>query len=418
MSHAGASASSASATAYSPGSIHALNRVDVSVILPTYNERDNICDLVDAIRTHLNEGPWRYELLVVDDDSPDGTAAVVRTRYGMIDHTDAGGAAALDDDGMGAVRLIVRTTNRGLAASVWEGLVRSRGETLVVMDTDFNHDPAMIPQMVDLLRYYDLVIGSRFVMRGGMEDARRYQLSYAYNMFIRVLFQTQIQDHLSGFFAVRRGRISQLNPEATRIFYGYGDYFIRLLLVAWRRDWKILEVPVYYILRRHGIEQDRLLAHLPRLHFSRTSTPVVWAVNELIMAHRRAYGLTLLVGLLLTIYTFSHSSKFHVVDEVSLFAVTESIGLRGAVDTNAIAWTQWVNSPGEVLGAFGPEGDVYSKKGVGPALAALPWYLWLAPGGAVQYRGGAVAVDAAVERLRDCVDRGAGVAGCGSAWLR
>lgn len=89
-------------------------------------------------------------------------------------------------------------------------------------------------------------------MRGGMEDAVRYQLSLFYNMFIRVLFQTQIQDHLSGFFAVRRHRVEQLGSVADRIFYGYGDYFIRLLLVAWRKNWKILEVPVYYILRRHG----------------------------------------------------------------------------------------------------------------------------------------------------------------------
>ena len=95
------------------------------------------------------------------------------------------------------------------------------------------------------------------------------------------------------------------------------------------------------------------------------------------MPLRRLYGLTVLIGLLFTVYTLSHSSKFHVVDEVSLFAVTESLGLRGEVSTNEIAWTQWVNSPGEVLGAFGPEGDVYSKKGVGPALAALPWYMVL-----------------------------------------
>jgi dolichol-phosphate mannosyltransferase len=123
------------------------------------------------------------------------------------------------------------------------------------MDTDFNHDPAMIPQMIDLLRYYDLVIGSRFVMRGGMEDARRYRLSLLYNIFIRFLLHTQIQDNLSGFFAVRRDRLFQLQPKFARIFYGYGDYFIRLLLVAWRSQWRILEVPVFYILRRHGMSK-------------------------------------------------------------------------------------------------------------------------------------------------------------------
>src|SRR5215203_4612463 len=91
----------------------------------------------------------------------------------------------------------------------------------------------------------------------------------------------------------------------------------------------------------------------------------------------RLYGMILVFGLLVSIYTMSHSSKFHIVDEVSLFAVTEAVGLRGAVDTNAIAWTQWVNSPGEVLGEFGPEGDVYSKKGPGPAILAVPWYFLL-----------------------------------------
>ncbi len=95
------------------------------------------------------------------------------------------------------------------------------------------------------------------------------------------------------------------------------------------------------------------------------------------MSLRRAYGPLLLIGLLFSIYTLTNAGRFHVVDEVSLFAVTESMGLHGAVNTNTIAWTQWVNSPGEVLGAFGPDGDVYSKKGVGPALAALPWYLLL-----------------------------------------
>jgi dolichol-phosphate mannosyltransferase len=57
---------------------------------------------------------------------------------------------------------------------------------------------------------------------------------------------------LSGFFAVRQERLFQLAPIFDRLFYGYGDYFIRLLVAAWRRDWKILEVPVFYILRRHG----------------------------------------------------------------------------------------------------------------------------------------------------------------------
>ncbi len=89
---------------------------------------------------------------------------------------------------------------------------------------------------------------------------------------------------------------------------------------------------------------------------------------------RRAWGMALLVAGLFSVYTLTNSGGFHIIDEVSLFAVTESLGQRGAVDTNTIAWTQWVNSPGEVLGAFGPDGDVYSKKGPAPAFLRVPWY--------------------------------------------
>jgi len=222
--------------------------VDVSVILPTFNERDNICDLVDAIHKELAVAGYGYEVLVVDDNSPDGTADIVRRRY----HIQGTAPVSIRAGSRGVVRLFVRTQDKGLANSIRDGLLAAQGRTLVVMDTDFNHDPAMIPQMVDLLRYYDLVIGSRFVMRGGMEDRLRYHFSQIYNVFIRALFQTQIQDNLSGYFAIRRERLYSLTPLFPAIFYGYGDYFIRLLLAAWRQDWKILEVPVFYILRRHG----------------------------------------------------------------------------------------------------------------------------------------------------------------------
>jgi len=225
--------------------------IDVSVVLPTYNERDNICDLVDAICAVLAPAGYRFEILVVDDNSPDGTAEVLRRRYRL--QGDGSSQSGLLPKGAGgSLRLFVRTQDKGLAPSIRDGLILAQGQTLVVMDTDFNHDPAMIPQMVDLLRHYDLVIGSRFVMRGGMEDRLRYRFSQWYNIFIRALFHTQIQDNLSGFFAVRRERLFALAPLFPNIFYGYGDYFIRLLLVAWRSDWRILEVPVFYILRRHG----------------------------------------------------------------------------------------------------------------------------------------------------------------------
>ncbi len=106
------------------------------------------------------------------------------------------------------------------------------------------------------------------------------------------------------------------------------------------------------------------------------------------MTKFRLYGLSILIAFLVSIYVMTSAGKFHIIDEVSLFAVTESLALRGEVDTNAIAWTQWVNSPGEVLGAFGEDGQVYSKKGPAPAFAAVPWYLTLRAFGLLDFTTG------------------------------
>jgi dolichol-phosphate mannosyltransferase len=149
---------------------------------------------------------------------------------------------------------------RGLATAIKFGILNSSGEVIVVMDTDFNHEPHMIPQMVKFLEYYDLVTGSRFVMGGGMEDRRRYYYSLYYNVFVRMLLRLQVQDNLSGFYAIRREKLMPLNLAG--IFQGYGEYFIRLLYSARRRGYRMLEVPVFYILRRHGQSKSRFLSML------------------------------------------------------------------------------------------------------------------------------------------------------------
>jgi dolichol-phosphate mannosyltransferase len=220
---------------------HPPPRAMTSIILPTYKERDNIVELVRAIHSHLQAQDFNYEIVIVDDNSPDGTADVVREVFG-------------DDR---RVKLHVRTHGRGLATALRYGAEHSSGEVLVFMDTDFNHDPAMIPQLIKFLEYYDVVIGSRFVMRGGMEDGTRYVFSFIYNLGLRFLFGTRVWDNLSGFFAIYRSRLFELNLD--QIFYGYGDYFIRLLMVGWRRGWRMLEIPVFYRMRTHGHSKTQFL---------------------------------------------------------------------------------------------------------------------------------------------------------------
>jgi dolichol-phosphate mannosyltransferase len=213
-----------------------------SIVLPTYKERDNIVELVQAIHCYLEPDGFNYEVVIVDDNSPDGTADVVRAAFG----------------GDPRVKLHIRTQERGLATALRYGAEHSEGEVLVFMDTDFNHDPAMIPQLVKFLEYYDVVIGSRFVMRGGMEDRVRYISSFIYNLGLRFLFGTRVWDNLSGFFAIYRDKLLELDLD--QIFYGYGDYFIRLLMVGWRRGWRMLEIPVFYRLRMHGHSKTQFLS--------------------------------------------------------------------------------------------------------------------------------------------------------------
>ena len=216
----------------------------VSVILPTYNEAKNIVLLIDEIEKHLTEAGIPYELVVVDDNSPDGTAQVVEERRKSDPH----------------IQLHVRMAEKGLATAIKHGILHSNGEIIVVMDTDFNHDPKVLPQMVKFLEYYDIIIGSRFVTGGGMEDQARYYLSLLYNMLLRVVLRTQVQDNLSGFFSMRREKLMHMDLDY--IFRGYGEWFMRLLYLAWREAYNMLEVPVFYVLRRHGQSKSRFFSML------------------------------------------------------------------------------------------------------------------------------------------------------------
>jgi dolichol-phosphate mannosyltransferase len=208
----------------------------LSVVLPTYNERDNILPLVSDL---LRLGGPDVEVVVVDDDSPDGTAQAVAERF----------------VGEPRVRLIVRKEDRGLARSVGRGVEEASGDAVVVMDTDYNHDPEMLPLMRDLLGYFDVVVGSRFIVGGGMQDEFRYYCSWIYNVGLRVALGTRVQDNLSGFFAMRRERLAELDHE--HVFHGYGDYFFRLLHQATGLGMSMIEVPVFYRLRPTGESKTR-----------------------------------------------------------------------------------------------------------------------------------------------------------------
>ena len=204
----------------------------VSIILPTYNEAENIVPLIERLKSKIPSAV-PYEIIVVDDNSPDGTFAVLLEAY-----SDP------------FVIPVLRTRDRGLAKSIRAGIERSTGSHILVMDTDFTHSPDVLPQMLHLAQVYDLVVGSRFCSGGGMADVPHYLASMAFNWMLRIVLRTQVQDSLSGFFAIKRSSLSSLPLDA--IFCGYGDYFFRLLFYAQRNGSSIIEMPVVYDDRSKG----------------------------------------------------------------------------------------------------------------------------------------------------------------------
>ncbi len=213
---------------------------DVSVVLPTFNEKDNIVPLIEELRTRLRERNSAYEILVVDDHSPDGTGDAVTSNF----HDDP------------HVRLIVRRQDPGLALSIRHGIEQSTGVVVVVMDTDFNHRPADAVLLAEIAKHVDLAVGSRFIFGGGMANKFRYRTSFLYNLFLRFALGTRLDENLSGLFAIRREAALKLDFD--KIFWGFGDYFFRLLLLSQRANLLHVEVPVRYGDRLAGESKTRV----------------------------------------------------------------------------------------------------------------------------------------------------------------
>jgi dolichol-phosphate mannosyltransferase len=221
----------------------------VSVIVPTYNERENLAPLAARVFAALERDT--AELLIVDDDSPDGTATAAEelaARY--------------------PIRCLVRRGERGLATAVIRGLREARGELCVVMDADLSHPPEAIPQLLDAMRDWqvEMAIGSRFVPGGHVDlhwPLHRRLNSWVARTLARPL--TGVKDMMSGFFCVRRGelQLDRLRPAG---------YKIALELIV-RHGWKkVVEVPITFSDRAAGTtklnvaEQLRYLRHVARLY--------------------------------------------------------------------------------------------------------------------------------------------------------
>ena len=206
----------------------------LTVVVPCYNERANVAPMVASLGRALDGLAW--EVVFVDDDSPDGTAAAARE----IAQTDA------------RVRCIRRVGRRGLSSAVIEGALSSSADYIAVIDGDLQHDESRLPLMLAALQSgADLAVGSRHVEGGdaaGLASPLRQRLSAAGIGIARAVTGTSISDPMSGFFALRTALFETLAARLT----GQGFKILLDLVLASPRPLKIVEIPYRFRPRAAG----------------------------------------------------------------------------------------------------------------------------------------------------------------------
>jgi dolichol-phosphate mannosyltransferase len=211
----------------------------VLVVIPTYNERDNIERIVSRLRAALPKA----HALIVDDGSPDGTGEI---------------ADRLAAESDGHVHVMHRTEKNGLGAAYVAGFtwgMERDYEVLVEMDADGSHAPEDLPRMLDALEDADLAIGSRYVPGGKVVNwpKHRYLLSWGANLYARVALGARVKDMTAGFRAYRREALQKLRIDnvASR------GYCFQIDL-GWRTieaGFTVVEVPITFTEREHGVSK-------------------------------------------------------------------------------------------------------------------------------------------------------------------
>ena len=209
---------------------------DVWLVVPTYNEADNIEPLVRAVREHL---PASRRVLIVDDGSPDGTGEI------------ADRVAAAHDD----VEVLHRAAKGGLGPAYVAGFQRAlaAGARLVAqMDADFSHDPADLPRLLAALEGADLVLGSRYVPGGGVTDwgPLRRMISRGGSAYARLVLGVGIRDLTGGFKVYRREVLEAIDlPSLAALGYAFQ---VETTYRALRAGFRVAEVPIVFRDRRVG----------------------------------------------------------------------------------------------------------------------------------------------------------------------
>jgi len=213
------------------------NGAQVSIIIPTYNESENIVQVLESIGEHLPKD-ITVEAIVVDDNSPDGTGKIVEDYIN--DPQNKAGYT---------VNVIHRKTKSGLSSAILDGIQHSSGETVVVMDSDFSHPPKIIPQLVEEIKTskYDIVIASRYTEGGEVNgwSTKRKLISKGAKGIAKVGLGVNESDPMSGFFAFNRNILEGIKFDAI-------GYKMLLEILVKTKGAKVKEIPYTFTDRTRG----------------------------------------------------------------------------------------------------------------------------------------------------------------------
>jgi dolichol-phosphate mannosyltransferase len=214
--------------------------VTTSVIVPTYNEKENIEPLIER----LLDLPVDVQVIVVDDNSPDGTGEIADRM--AVEHP-------------GRIDVLHREGKLGLGTAYitgFEHAIKHQSDLVITMDADFSHPPENIPSMIDKIRDgYDLVIGSRYVPGGKAVECTlpRKMLSWGANAFARVALGLTAHDTTAGFRCYRREVLESI--DLNQIFSNGYSFLIEMLYKIQRQGWQVGEVPIVFHNRRQGVSK-------------------------------------------------------------------------------------------------------------------------------------------------------------------
>jgi len=213
------------------------NKAEVSIIIPTYNESENIIQVLKSIGEHLPEDIVA-EALVIDDNSPDGTGKIVED-YITDAHNEIGYT----------IEVVHRKTKSGLSSAILDGIQHSTGETIVIMDSDFSHPPKIIPQLVEEIKTSkcDIVIASRFVPGGAINgwSTKRKLISKTAKGIAKAGLGVNESDPMSGFFAFKRKILDGIKFDAI-------GYKMLLEILVKTKGAKVKEIPYTFTDRTRG----------------------------------------------------------------------------------------------------------------------------------------------------------------------